>query len=332
MVISNFNPLSILPDDGRVAYSVDEVGAMLDLSKSTVLRRVDSGAFPSIRSEGRRLILKTGLAKHLAELSAAAKSAETTPAKRTSRMNPFERHGIDHLSVSQLALWAAAPGVWVMERLLDHKTPAGAAAHRGTAVEAAVVACLCGLALEAALEIANATFTKLTVFSADPRRDRERDALADMVRQGVMLLAPWGVPDRTQSEKRWHIEGVEVPVIGYSDLEYDRHGLIVDMKTSFALPNEIKTKHARQVASYARASSNFAGAVAYITPRKHALYQVECVDQHILALSRMALSLRRFLALSDDAQELAALLSIDPDSFYLADPRARQAAREVFGV
>ena len=51
-------------------------------------------------------------------------------------MNPFDRHGIDHLSVCQLNLWAAAPAIWVMERLLGRRAPVGAAAHRGTAVEA----------------------------------------------------------------------------------------------------------------------------------------------------------------------------------------------------
>src|SRR5262245_33023004 len=111
-------------------------------------------------------------------------------------MNPFERYDIDHLSVSQLIIWATAPGIWVMERLLGKTVPVGAAAHRGTAVEAAVVACLDGLSLDAALDVANATFTKLTVFSTDPRRDRERQALVDMVRQGIDLLAPWGRPDR----------------------------------------------------------------------------------------------------------------------------------------
>ena len=51
------------------------------------------------------------------------------------------------------------------------------------------------------------------------------------------------------SAKNWMIDGLLVPIVGYSDAEFDRHGLIVDIKTSFALPSEIKTKHARQVAS-----------------------------------------------------------------------------------
>src|SRR5262245_37882408 len=102
-------------------------------------------------------------------------------------MNPFARHNINHLSVSSLNLWAAAPGIWVMERLLGRKAPVGASAHRGTAVEAGIVLALQGGSIDEAIEFANARFAELTAFSADPRCDRERAALADMVTKGVAL-------------------------------------------------------------------------------------------------------------------------------------------------
>ena len=119
-------------------------------------------------------------------------------------MNPFEAHGIDHLSVSQLNLWASAPGVYVMERLLKKSAPVGAAAHRGSAVEAGIVAGLNGASFNEAADIANAEFTKKTAMSSDPRKDKERDGLAGMVAEGLHLLAPWGKPDRTQQRKDWH--------------------------------------------------------------------------------------------------------------------------------
>src|SRR5690606_6704484 len=78
----------------------------------------------------------------------------------------------------------------------------------------------------------------------------ERDSLAGMVEQGILLLAPWGRPDRTQVRKEWQMDGIAVPVLGFSDAEYDAHGLIIDLKTTHALPNAIRTAHARQVASY----------------------------------------------------------------------------------
>src|SRR5262245_23202378 len=220
-------------------------------------------------------------------------------------MNPFECHSIAHLSVSQLNLWAAAPGIWLMERLLGRKAPVGASAHRGTAAEVGIVLALQGESIDDTIELANARFTELTAFSADPRCDKERTALPDMVRQGVGLLKPWGAPDRTQVEKNWTIEGLAVPIIGYSDLEYDAHGLIVDIKTTFAHPSEIKTAHARQIASYVGTSRNFAGGIAYVTNRKAQIYRVENVPDHIRALEHVAMSLQRFLSISPDPHELA---------------------------
>jgi hypothetical protein len=52
--------------------------------------------------------------------------------------NPFERHGIGHLSASSLNLWAAEPALWIMERLLGRRSPSGIPAARGKAVEAGV--------------------------------------------------------------------------------------------------------------------------------------------------------------------------------------------------
>lgn len=247
-------------------------------------------------------------------------------------MNPFKPHGIDHISVSQLNLWAAAPGVYVLERLLGHKTPVGAAAHRGSAVEDGIIAGLMGAPLNEAVDRANAVFTERTALSSDPRRDKERDSLAGMVEQGINLLAPWGKPDRTQVRKDWQMEGVAVPVLGFSDAEYDEHGLIVDIKTTHALATSIKTGHARQVASYLGEGANMTGGVAYVTPKKAALYKLENPTAHVAALTRMALSLQKFLSISSDPHELAAMLTVDTESFYLADPRARQAAFDVFGV
>ncbi len=246
--------------------------------------------------------------------------------------NPFKAHGIDHISVSQLNLWAAAPGVYVMERLLGHKAPVGAAAHRGTAVEAGVIAGLMGTSINEAIDTANAVFTERTALSSDPRREKERDSLAGMVEQGIQLLAPWGKPNRTQVRKEWRMDGIAVPVLGFSDAEYDAHGLIIDLKTTHALPSAIKTSHARQVASYLGAGANMIGAVAYVTPKKAALYQLENPAAHVAALTRMAASLQNFLAISTDPHELASLITVDTDSFYLADPRARQHAFTVFGV
>ena len=50
-------------------------------------------------------------------------------------MNGFALHGLEHLSATSLNLYAAAPALWVVEKLLRRRAPVGAAAYRGTAAE-----------------------------------------------------------------------------------------------------------------------------------------------------------------------------------------------------
>ncbi len=76
-------PPSILPDDGRVAYSIEEVGEMFALSKSTVQRRLKSGNFPSIRSVGRRLILRAGLLEYVQKAVEDERDKRAATARRS---------------------------------------------------------------------------------------------------------------------------------------------------------------------------------------------------------------------------------------------------------
>ena len=192
-----------------------------------------------------------------------------------------------------------------MERLLGRKAPVGAAAHRGTAVEAGIVAASAAPASTRRIDIANARYTELTAFRADPRRDKERDALADMVRQGVALLAPWGRPDRTQCEKNWASKALPCRSSAIRDFEYDRHGLIVDSRRpSRCLARSRPSTPARSRPMSAPAPTWPAASPTSPTARR-AIYQVEDVSAHIGALVRMALSLQRFLSMSADPPELA---------------------------
>lgn len=56
----------------------------------------------------------------------------------TDEINPFERHGIQHLSPSALALYRHSPALWCLRYLFGVKDEAGPYAWRGRAVEAGV--------------------------------------------------------------------------------------------------------------------------------------------------------------------------------------------------
>lgn len=250
-------------------------------------------------------------------------------------MNPFETHGIPHLSPSTLNTFAASPAMFVLEKILKQRQPVGAAAHRGTATEAGVVKGLLDPAAPLADCVAEAeqVFRQRMALTSDPRADKEADALPGLVEEGLKALRPYGVPTQTQGKVSWNIEGIEVPVIGYFDFFWEQHGIIVDLKSQLALSSSIKTSHARQVALYSAAiSDNLDSRLAYVTPKKSAVYALENVREHVRALEQIARTMRRFLSLSTDPHELAGLVCPDLESFYFSPPQARAAAFATWGI
>jgi len=249
--------------------------------------------------------------------------------------NPFEAHGIAHLSPSSCNLFAASPAMFVMQKCLKRTTAVGAAAHRGTSVEAGIAYGLENLSapLPKCVDVAMDRFRGLTALSGDPRVEKERSAIPDMVRIGLEELRPYGTPSSAQGEVRYEIEGLAVPMLGFYDFEWEQHGVLTDLKTTHALPSKISTAHARQVALYKAAQGdNIAARVTYVTPKKCATYALENARDHIAALGRIGLTIQRFLSISEDPMELASLVVPDTESFYLNDPITRQIAFEIFGI
>lgn len=246
-------------------------------------------------------------------------------------MNAFEKHGLQHLSPSSCATFTAAPALWVMEKLLGKRQPVGTAAHRGSAAETGVALALEGAPLQEAQDAALTHFDRAAALSGDPRRAKHREGVPGFVEQGLLALRHLGAPENVQGKVSRSVDGLAVPIIGFYDFAWP--GLIVDLKTTDAVPTNIRTSHARQVALYATCmGGNWSGQVCYASSKKHALANVEAIPEHAAALDKIALTIQRFLSLSDDPLELAGLLMPDIESFYFSDPLARQAAFDVFGI
>jgi hypothetical protein len=154
-----------------------------------------------------------------------------------------------------------------------------------------------------------------------------------MVEMALAELKPYGVPSSTQGLISHTFEGLQVPMIGYYDFEWEQHGVLTDLKTAHALTSKIKPNHARQVALYRAArGDNLQARVTYITPKKRATYALDNAREHVEALGRIGMTIQRFLSLSEDPMELASFVVPDIDSFYFDDPAVRQKAFEVWGV
>jgi hypothetical protein len=154
-----------------------------------------------------------------------------------------------------------------------------------------------------------------------------------MVEQGFLALKTYGKPSSAQKLVTRDVEGLAVPIIGYYDFAWDDLGLIVDLKTTDAVPSNIRASHARQGAFYAACiSGNWSARICYASAKKSANALIENQAAHLAAMDAIALTIQRFLSLSTDPKELAALVVPDVESFYFSDPMARQAAFEVWGI
>ena len=261
--------------------------------------------------------------------------------------NPFAKYGIEHLSPSSLNAFSESPAMWVLERLLGHKRSPAVPPMGGKAVEAGIVAGLTDpqLTPDACIEVARKTFEaelRQLRFSnglGDARAAKWADAIPGMVRQGVERLRPYGVPSSTQRKVSFQPEELGVPIIGYTDLTYDDHGLVIDIKATLRMPAAdadknvtVKLTHARQVSFYKHCiNDNYGAYLAYLTDKRHEVCAVPDTRMHRNALVQIACILQRFLALSDDKRELAGLVCPDYEHFMFNDTRARRAALDVWG-
>jgi hypothetical protein len=244
----------------------------------------------------------------------------------------FRRHSIDHLSASSLNAAATQLPAWIAERLLGHKIPVGAAAHRGNAIETGVTQGLLfpDYPIANCQSLAAAQYSALTAFSQDTRREQEREAVAPTVAIALSELRQYGIPDMVQTRIETELCDGLPPLIGFLDYGWTQHGLIVDLKTSLRLASDISTAHGRQVAGYVR-GTNHTGRLAYCTPKKSVVYEVDRIDERFNELVEIALRVDRFINISSDPAELAAMLPVDNQHWMWNNPEAERIRREVYG-
>lgn len=248
--------------------------------------------------------------------------------------DPFLAFGIKHLSPSSCSQFVSSPASFLLERCMGKRSPVGCAAYRGSAVEHGLsLGLMEGASDQECIVAANVEYWRLSALSADPRRDKEADAIPEMVKMALAELRPYGKPTSAQGLVEWKVEGLAVPMIGYYDFEWGQHNILTDLKTTHALPSKISVRHARQVALYnAARGGKIDTRVTYVTPKKSATYHLENAAEHVHSLERIALSIQNFLSLSDDPVELSKYIAPDIDSFYFNDPIMRQHAYEVWGI
>jgi hypothetical protein len=223
-----------------------------------------------------------------------------------------------------------------MTYLLKEKRPSSAAMQRGIAVEDGVVVCLDGGTLTDAVAAALARFDKEITF-ADEKSEKERAAIAPMIELAVAELEQYGKPSFSidGSQQKVSItcngDGWKIPIIGFLDLVYPDHGLVVDLKTTMRMPSTMTQSHKRQRCIYQRClGGNQQVKFLYVTPKKSGWLEDGDVDAELATVKAHCNRLERFLSVSDDPKYLASIVPVDPTHFYWSD--CIDQRKEIFGI
>ena len=247
-------------------------------------------------------------------------------------MNGFDKHGIKHLSASSINLWTNAPDVWVAQYLFGKRGPMSAAAMRGICTEDAVVAVLQGKnadgALDAALEKFDQTFP-----IGDEKTTKERAMIQPCMELAVQELEQYGEPEfPEEGQEKISItaktDDYEIPVIGYLDLVFPKHGVVIDLKTTGRCPSVMSAEHQLQRAIYQKAKGNQIVKFLYVTPKKTNLLEDGDPSEILRKTKTQITRMERFLR-SGNARDVASVIPVNPNTFYWNG--AEEIRQELYG-
>lgn len=228
----------------------------------------------------------------------------------------FSKHGIRHLSPSSLALWRTDSALWVGRYLLRWQDPAGPYAWLGSAVEAGLSSWLYKRDPEQAKAAAEQEWLNKTQGDVSDDVEVAHVRLLPMLDQAIKAFADKPLPTSTQAKVECWLDGVPVPLLGYTDFEWPE--AIYDLKTTKQCPSSPRADHVIQMAVYweARARKKEVSLV-YATEKKHAVYSVahEDMEAALVDLAATARTLMRFLSRVQDGRDAITLLPADTTGY-----------------
>ncbi|CAB4200083.1 PD-(D/E)XK nuclease superfamily [uncultured Caudovirales phage] len=245
-------------------------------------------------------------------------------------LNPFERFGIKHLSASSLNSFREQPAVWVVQYLMKMRGEAGPAAWRGQAVEAGLDLLLFqpNTTMEQAIAASQKKWDELAMGDASDKAIKEYDDIPGYLEQAQLAIKSLPPIMTRQSKISILLDGIEIPVIGYTDYMFADFG--IDLKTTNRMPTEARQSHVDQMAIYMKAKKK-PFKLLYVTPKKWSLKEVSA-DMAAASMKRVTMgahSIRHLLAKSLDPSDALNFYSPDFTSFYWSPPLI-EAAQKVY--
>ena len=230
-------------------------------------------------------------------------------------VDPFERHGINHLSPSSLRLFREEPAIWCAKYLLKVPDESGPAAWRGRAVEAGVDRLLFNFGGESAVAAMRQEWDNCFQGEIDEDTEKEMAALPFFLSQAEVAFSELPIPLQRQARMSLTIPGISVPLVGFADWLWPDHG--TDLKTTWRMPSEPDPNHVQQVACYAL----FHGvpfSLTYVTPKKWSRHDITkpVADEAYDRVIEGCHAIRSMLAHVSDGYDALSMFSPDYTSFY----------------
>ena len=228
--------------------------------------------------------------------------------------NPFKAHGINYLSPSSINTYINDTSLWVARYLFKIKSSSGASAVRGIATEFVLADKYEKGVFD--YNLLDVKFMSLCAESGidlgDIKTAKEKKLLKDF---GTIIDENFDYKDLEayQEKVEVQIEDMPVPIMGYIDFRFK--GKIVDLKTSTRMPTRPTEAQKRQMALYSMAYPDSSVDLFFATPKEHKRFTLKNLTLYKKQLRKVALSIQKFLSISDDKHELASLMYPNLDSW-----------------
>ena len=253
-------------------------------------------------------------------------------------MNGFQKYGIEHTSASAINMWCDAPHMWVAKYLFNRSPAFAPAAKSGVIVEDAVVNIIArGIARDEAVRMAKEEYTKFIALGSSDADRKRGEGIEGMIDNALEALSPYGEPEfvvdlfgklqQKKIELTCKGDGWDLPVIGYIDFHFPKHGLVVDLKTTLRMPSEMSDSHHRQACIYQKAFGNQAVKFLYVTPKKYQLFECGDVTHRLSEIKSVLNRQEKFLSCGD-AERLKSIVPVIKSSFY----NDEEICMDLFGI
>lgn len=207
-----------------------------------------------------------------------------------------------------------APDTFVWRYVLGKKEEFGGKAAVGSAIERTLAESLIiGEPMDGGANLALSFYDEQTAGVVGP----ERDDIQAILARASEAMAPFGKPHTYQAPHKLAAGerfGLRYPIKCLTDFGYE--DFYIDTKVTWALPSKPKFDHVCQLATY-WALTGKAQKLCYITPKKHAVYDVAEADlEHGWRV--MLATWKRIEALDEvcrSAADALAIVPLNPDSF-----------------